>query len=54
MIKIRVSYHAEEELDKVLKALEPLLKNMIVKVKYQQQGNFKKAYIEAEENLLTR
>lgn len=53
MIKIRVSYHAEEELNKVLKALEPLLKNVKVK-RGQQQGNFKKAYIEAEENLLTR
>lgn len=52
MVKIRISYHDDEELFKVLGVLKPLLKNMTVKI--NQQGNFKKAYVEAEENLLTR
>lgn len=53
MVKIRISYHDDEELFKVLGVLKALLKNMTVKIN-QQHGNFKKAYVEAEENLLTR
>lgn len=47
MVKIKISYQTPEELEKVLKLLQPLVKSM--KVKKGQQGIFKKAYIEIDE-----
>lgn len=44
MVKIRVSYHTEEELEKVLELLKPMVKE--ARIRHQQQGNFKKVYID--------
>lgn len=43
-IKIKVSYQEREELQQVIKLLQPIIKQ--TKVKNEQQGTFKKAYIE--------
>lgn len=43
-VKIRVSYQENEELQQVLKLLRPVIKS--TKVKKEQQGPFKKAYID--------
>lgn len=44
MVKIKVSYEHESELYKLKRRLEPNLKS--VKKSSNQQGRFKKAYIE--------
>lgn len=43
MIKVKVSYQTEKELEEVLKNLEPLIES--VKIKQGQQNGYKRAYI---------
>lgn len=47
MVKIKVSYERSEELQKVLERLRPDVKSW--KVAKNQEGRFKKAYIELKE-----
>lgn len=44
MIKIRVSYNTQEELEKVLKTLKPII--LSSKVKKSENGENKRAYID--------
>ena len=46
-VKIRISYEQPEELVKVLKLLEPLIKKW--RKAGQQEGKFLKAYIDLKE-----
>jgi len=47
MIKIKVSYERPEELKRILDRLRPEVKSL--KVARNQEGQFKKAYIEVKE-----
>jgi len=47
MIKIKVSYERPEELKRILDRLRPEVKSL--KVGRNQEGQFKKAYIEVKE-----
>lgn len=47
MMKIRVSYIKDQELQEVIKLLQPKLRN--VKVAKNEQGAYKKAYIELKD-----
>lgn len=44
MIKIKISYQTQEELESILKLLHPAIKS--AKIKKGQQGVYKRAYIE--------
>lgn len=47
MIKIKVSYESQQELDRVVKLLKPVL--ISYKVSKSQQGRYKKAYIDVKD-----
>ena len=47
MVKIKVSYERPEELKRILDRLGPEVKSL--KVARNQEGKFKKAYIEVKE-----
>ena len=47
MVKIRISYEKPEELEKVLKLLEPVIRKW--KRSGQQDGKYLKAYIDLKE-----
>lgn len=46
MIKVKVSYERREELDYILKKLQPNMKRW--KIAGKQKGKFKRAYIDLE------
>lgn len=46
MVKIKISYNTDGELNELLKLLAPVLKNY--KISKNREGNFKKAYAELE------
>lgn len=43
MIKIKISYREAGELERVMRLLEPLIRS--AKVKHEQEGPYKRAYI---------
>lgn len=47
MVKIRVSYEQQQELQTVLKLLHPIIKQY--KVSKNDKGQYKKAYIDLKE-----
>ena len=46
-VKIKISYNTDEELEKVLKVLSPVLKTW--KISRNKEGRYKKAYAELKE-----
>ena len=46
-VKIRISYQERKELDRILDLLKPVIKTCRTS---EQQGNYKKAYIDTKEN----
>ena len=46
-VKIKISYTTNEELEKVIKLLSPVLKDY--KISKNQEGRYKKAYVEVKE-----
>lgn len=46
-VKIKISYNTEEELEKILQVLSPVLKDF--KVARNKEGRYKKAYAEIKE-----
>lgn len=49
MVKIKISYNTDKELAKVIQLLAPILKKC--KVSKNKEGNFKKAYIDVNDNI---
>ena len=46
-VKIKISYTTKEELDKILRVLSPVMKDY--KISKNQEGKYKKAYVEVKE-----
>lgn len=46
MVKIRISYEYPEELQEILKELKK--SNVLIKIPKQQNGRFKKVYLEVK------
>lgn len=45
-VKIKISYTTNEELEKVLRVLSPVMKDC--KISRNQEGRYKKAYVEVK------
>lgn len=46
-VKIKISYTTKEELEKVLQVLSPVMKDY--KISKNQEGKYKKAYVEVKQ-----